>query len=70
MINDLFAERIKRAVLEKELPENTDIKFLTFSLISMFFGTPIGWTRLDPARVRDLYRNNLDVIINGIRKNK
>jgi len=53
-----------------ELPDSTEIDSLTFSLISIFFGTPIGWTRLDPTGVRKLYRHNLDVIIKGVRKNK
>jgi AcrR family transcriptional regulator len=66
-LNDLFSDRIKRAIELKELPTNTDIEILTFSLISIFFGVPIGWTKLDPARIKNLYRYNLDLILKGIK---
>ena len=66
-LNDLFSDRIKSAIELKELPTNTDIEILTFSLISIFFGVPIGWTKLDPARIKNLYRYNLNLILKGIK---
>lgn len=67
MLNDLFLERIKKAISEKEIPEKTDIEFLTFSLISIFFGTPIGWTRLEPERVKKVYKHNLELLWKGLK---
>jgi len=68
-LNELFANRIKKAIEKKELPDNTDIEGLTFSLISIFFGTPIGWTKLDPKKVSLLYKHNLEILWKGARLN-
>ncbi|MDD5623047.1 MAG: hypothetical protein PHQ09_07845 [Actinomycetota bacterium] len=36
VLNELFAKRIKKAIEQEELPGNTDVEFLTFSLFSIF----------------------------------
>jgi hypothetical protein len=66
-INELFGKRIYKAIKLGELPETTDIEFVSFSMIAIFFGVPIGWTRYAPERISTMYLDNLKILWDGLR---
>ena len=65
-INELFADKIIKAARGGEMPADLDLEFLQFALISIFFGVPIGWAKIEPSRIKKYYRKHLDLLWSGI----
>ncbi len=66
-IDTLLAPSLQVAINTGELPENTLIPMLLSCLLSVLFGVPLTLLASDPARIGTAYRQQLVVVLAGIR---
>jgi len=58
---------LEAAMSSGDLPENTLLPLLLTSLLSILFGVPLTLLAADPARIATVYRQQLALVLAGIR---
>lgn len=66
-LGTLLPELIDRAVAGGELPAEVDRAVVLATLATVFFGVPVVLRHVEPGRVEELYRAELEVIWAGLR---
>ena len=66
-IDALLVPPLEAAISAGDLPENTLIPMLLTSLLSVLFGVPLTLLASDPARIATVYRQQLALVLAGIR---
>ena len=58
---------LEAAINSGDLPENTLVPLILTSLLSLLFGVPLTLLASDPARIATVYRQQLALVLAGIR---
>ncbi len=58
---------LEASVSSGDLPENTVLPLILTSLLSLLFGVPLTLLSSDPARIATVYRQQLALVLAGIR---
>jgi AcrR family transcriptional regulator len=58
---------LESAISNGDLPENTLVPLMLTSLLSILFGVPLTLLASDPARIATVYRQQLALVLAGIR---
>lgn len=58
---------LEAAIARGELPENTLLPLLLNTLLSVLFGAPLTLLGVDPARIAPVYRQQLALVLAGVR---
>jgi AcrR family transcriptional regulator len=66
-IDTWLAPHLEVAIKQGELPENTLVPLLLGTLLSVLFGVPLTLLASDPARIAPVYRQQLALVLAGIR---
>jgi AcrR family transcriptional regulator len=66
-IDAWLAPHLEVAISQGELPENTLMPLLLGALLSVLFGVPLTLLASDPARIASAYRQQLALVLAGIR---
>lgn len=66
-IDAWLVPQLEAAIKQGDLPENTLVPLLLGSLLSVLFGVPLTLLATDPARIAPAYRQQLALVLAGIR---
>ncbi len=66
-IDAWLAPHLEAAISRGELPENTLVPLLLGALLSILFGAPLTLLASDPARIAPVYRQQLALLLAGVR---
>lgn len=66
-IDAWLAPHLEAAVSQGDLPQNTLVPLLLGALLSVLFGVPLTLLAGDPARIAPVYRQQLALVLAGIR---
>jgi AcrR family transcriptional regulator len=58
---------LEAAIARGDLPENTLMPLLLNALLSVLFGVPLTLLAVDPARIAPVYRQQLALVLAGVR---
>ncbi len=58
---------VEAAIARGDLPENTLVPLLLNLLLSVLFGVPLTLLAVDPARIAPVYRQQLALVLAGVR---
>lgn len=66
-IDALLVPALEKAISSGDLPENTLVPLLLTSLLGVLFGIPLTLLAKDPSRIATVYRQQLALVLAGIR---
>lgn len=66
-LESLFAENLRYAIEQGELPDNIPLQTVMVSLIALFYGVPLALRLTQPSAIGSMYKQQLTILWAGMR---